>query len=91
MANKEIQHRQLEGIVTSDKMMKTVVVAVSRTTVHPKYHKRYTVTTKFKAHSEDNEYKVGDRVVIEETRPMSRDKRWKVVKLIAKAALAQAE
>lgn len=84
--NKAIQHRQHEGVVTSDKMMKTVVVAVSRTVVHPKYHKRYIVTRKFKAHSENNEYKTGDRVIIEETRPISKDKKWKVVKLVKKAA-----
>ena len=71
--------RRLDGVVTSDKMNKTVVVMVTRTTVHPKYLKRYKVSRKFKAHSENNEYKIGDKVTIEETRPISKDKRWKVV------------
>ena len=84
--NKEVQKRKLEGVVTSDKMMKTVVVEVTRTTVHPKYLKRYKVSRKFKAHDEENTYKIGDEVVIEETRPISKDKRWKVVGLIKKAA-----
>lgn len=83
--------RQFEGVVTSDKMMKTVVVAVTRTAVHPKYQKRYQITNKFKAHSENNEYKTGDRVIIEETRPLSKDKKWKVVKLVAKSAIAKSE
>lgn len=64
------------GIVVSDKMDKTVVVKVERIKVHPKYKKRYTVFKKYKAHDEKNEFKAGDRVVIAETRPLSRDKRW---------------
>ena len=76
---KQAQRRTLEGIVTSDKMMKTVVVTVTRTTVHPKYLKRYKVSRKFKAHDEGNVYKMGDKVTIEETRPISKDKRWKVI------------
>ena len=76
--------RRIEGIVVSDKMMKTRVVAVSRLKKHPKYLKYYNVTTKFKAHDEDNAYKTGDRVVIEETRPMSKEKRWKIVEKITK-------
>ncbi|MFH1632326.1 MAG: 30S ribosomal protein S17 [bacterium] len=72
--------RQLSGIVVSDKMEKTVVVRVERTVVHPKYKKRYTLSKKYKAHDEDNAAKVGDSVVIEETRPISKDKRWRIVK-----------
>lgn len=64
------------GIVVSDKMDKTVVVKVERIKVHPKYKKRYTVFKKYKAHDEKNEFKTGDRVVIAETRPLSRDKKW---------------
>jgi small subunit ribosomal protein S17 len=60
-------------------MQKTRVVAVSRLAKHPKYLKYYTVTKRFKAHDENNEYKKGDTVVIEECRPLSRDKRWKIV------------
>lgn len=69
----------MEGIVISDRMNKTVVVAVTRVKEHPKYKKRYKVTKNYKAHDESNEYKIGDKVIIEETRPLSKDKRWKVV------------
>ncbi len=79
MDNKEIKKRKLEGVVTSDKMTKTVVVTVTRLVLHPKYSKHYKVSKNFKAHDENNEYKVGDKVVIEETRPISKDKRWKVI------------
>ncbi|MBI2603998.1 MAG: 30S ribosomal protein S17 [Candidatus Harrisonbacteria bacterium] len=74
------KHRTLEGLVVSDKMQKTVVVAVSETRMNPKYLKQYNVTRRLKAHDEARAYHTGDRVVIEETRPLSRDKRWKVVK-----------
>jgi small subunit ribosomal protein S17 len=70
--------RTLRGTVVSDKMDKTVVVQVSRVKEHPIYRKKYTVTTRFKAHDETNAYKEGDLVEISETRPVSRDKRWKV-------------
>ncbi len=76
---KQVKHRTLQGVVTSDKMTKTVVVMVTRETIHPKYLKRYKVSRKFKAHDEENTYKVGDKVTIEETRPISKDKRWKVI------------
>lgn len=74
--------RQLEGIVVSDKMDKTVVVAVDRIKKHPKYKKRYKVTTKYKAHDQENKYKLGDKVVIKEIRPFSHDKRWRVIKKV---------
>lgn len=80
----EIKKRKIIGIVVSDKMAKTRVVEVSRLKKHPKYLKYYTVTSRFKAHDENNEYKAGDKVTIEETRPMSRDKRWKIVGKIEK-------
>ena len=73
------QKRKLKGVVTSDKMEKTRVVQVSRIKQHRKYLKHYNVSQKFKAHDEKNEYKVGDKVIIEEMRPMSRDKRWKII------------
>ena len=73
---------QLTGKVVSDKMAKTVVVSVDRLKEHPKYHKRYRVTKRYKAHDEKGEYKAGDVVMIEECRPISRDKCWKVVKKI---------
>ncbi|HEX4104306.1 MAG TPA: 30S ribosomal protein S17 [Candidatus Paceibacterota bacterium] len=81
----ENKKRRIAGVVVSDKMQKTRVVAVSRLKKHPKYLKYYKVTTKFKAHDEANEYKTGDEVVIEETRPMSREKRWKIVGRVSKA------
>jgi small subunit ribosomal protein S17 len=68
------------GKVVSDKMDKTVVVQIDSLKRHPKYKKSYKVSTKFKAHDENNEYKIGDKVEIEETRPISRDKHYKVVK-----------
>lgn len=78
----ETQHRQLQGTVVSDKMKKTVVVAVERLKLNEKYKKYFKTTKKFKAHDENGEYHTGDKVVIEETRPMSKEKRFKVVKKI---------
>ena len=71
--------RKIEGEVVSDKMDKTVVVNVTSIKIHPKYKKRYKSSKKYKAHDEKNEYKVGDVVVIEECRPLSKDKRWRVI------------
>lgn len=79
MTNQQGKKRILEGVVVSDKMNKTVVVAITRLKKHPRYLKYYKVTKRFKAHSENNEYKIGDKVVIEETRPMSKEKRWRIV------------
>ncbi|MCE9585531.1 30S ribosomal protein S17 [Candidatus Nomurabacteria bacterium] len=70
----------LKGVVVSDKMDKTVVVSVARLIKHPKYGKFYQVNKKFKAHDENNKYKVGDTVEIVQTRPISKDKKFKVVK-----------
>lgn len=70
------------GTVVSDGADKTVVVAVERQLPHPLYGKRMNRTKKFHAHDEDNEYRKGDRVVIEETRPLSKLKRWRVVELL---------
>lgn len=78
--NKEIKGTVLQGVVTSDKMDKTVVVSVTRFIKHPKYGKYYKVSKKYKAHDEDNSVKVGDKVTIIETRPISKDKKFKVVK-----------
>jgi small subunit ribosomal protein S17 len=77
--------RQLKGLVVSDKMQKTVVVSVERIKEHKKYKRRYKINKKYKAHDEKGEYKIGDTVTIEECRPMSKDKRWRVVSLIDKA------
>lgn len=84
MKNNMQNKRRIEGVVVSDKMQKTRVVAVSRLKKHPKYLKYYRVTTKFKAHDEENAYKKGDKVIIEETRPLSREKRWRIVEKVTK-------
>ena len=76
---KNSKPRLKKGIVVSDKMDKTVVVEVVRLKKHKKYRKYYKVTTKFKAHDEENKYHVGDQVTIQETRPISKDKRWVIV------------
>lgn len=71
--------RRLVGVVVSDKMQKTVVVEVERIKLHPKIKRRCRVHKRYKAHDENEEYKVGDRVIIEECRPTSKEKRWRVV------------
>lgn len=75
------------GKVVSDKMDKTVVVAVERLVQHPLYHKAVKKTTKFKAHDENNECRTGDVVEIMETRPISKDKRWRVTEIVKKAEI----
>ena len=69
----------LKGVVVSDRMDKTVVVSVSRFIKHPKYGKFYNRSKKYKAHDEENKYKIGDKVEIIETRPISKDKKFKVM------------
>lgn len=73
------------GVVVSDKMDKTIVVAVKDSVQHPLYKKIMKRTVKFKTHDENNECNVGDRVMIMETRPLSKDKRWRLVKIVEKA------
>ena len=73
------------GVVASDKMDKTIVVTVKDSVQHPLYKKIIKRTVRFKAHDENNECKVGDRVEIMETRPISRDKRWRLVRVIDRA------
>jgi len=73
------------GRVVSDKMEKTIVVAVETKVRHPLYGKIMNRTTKFKAHDENNEAKVNDRVLIMETRPLSKDKRWRLAEVVEKA------
>ncbi len=70
------------GIVVSDKMEKTVVVAIESRSPHPKYKKIVVKTKKYKAHDEENQCKQGDRVRIQETRPLSKTKRWKVAEIL---------
>ncbi|MDQ5952658.1 MAG: small subunit ribosomal protein [Patescibacteria group bacterium] len=87
-ANKQLaKRRRLSGVVVSDKMTKTVAVSVVRTIVHPKYGKRYIKGTKYLAHNEGDEAKTGDEVTIEETRPLSSRKRWRVVSINKKASV----
>lgn len=74
--------KQLQGAVVSDKMEKTVLVEVERWSYHSKYKKRYLSSKRYKAHDEKKEYKTGDRVIIEECRPISKDKKWRVIKKI---------
>ncbi|MHB8831176.1 MAG: 30S ribosomal protein S17 [Patescibacteria group bacterium] len=76
--------RRLIGIVVSAKMTKTVVVRVDRTVQHPKYGKSYAVSKKYKVHDAEGKAKVNDVVEIEETRPMSADKRWRYLRTITK-------
>jgi small subunit ribosomal protein S17 len=68
--------KTLQGIVVSDKMKKTVVVEVESMKEHPKYKRRFKIHKKYKAHDQNQEYHVGDKVVIEETKPISKDKNW---------------
>lgn len=71
--------RRLQGVIVSDKMQQTAVVSVTHHRRHSKYRKEYTLTSRLKAHNEGNAYKTGDKVVIEETRPLSREKRWRII------------
>lgn len=77
--NKKIIKRTLKGVVVSDKMDKTVVILVERSKQHPRYKKRYKVRKKYKAHDPENKYKVGDKITIQESRPLSKDKKWIVL------------
>ncbi|MEK7636015.1 MAG: 30S ribosomal protein S17 [Patescibacteria group bacterium] len=74
--------RKLQGIIISDKMNKTRIVEVVRLKKHPRYKKYFKVSTRFKAHDENNEYKTGEKVFIEETRPISKEKRWRIIEKI---------
>jgi small subunit ribosomal protein S17 len=74
------------GLVVSDKMDKTVVVAVENRAPHPKYRKIMVRTQRYKAHDEENKCQVGDRVRIQETRPLSRTKRWQVIDILTNSA-----
>ena len=79
MTDKKTIKRKFEGVVVSDKMDKTIVVRIDRIKVHPKYGKRYKVSRKYKVHDEKNQFKAGDKVMFIECRPLSKDKRWRVV------------
>jgi small subunit ribosomal protein S17 len=85
MSQERGNRKALTGIVVSDKMDKTVVVRVERLVKHPIYHKTVKRRKKFKAHDESNACGVGDKVLIIESRPLSRDKRWRVKEVLEKA------
>ena len=76
------QKSTIQGVVVSDKMDKTVVVKVTIKKRHDKYHKQYTTSRPYKAHDEQNEYHVGDTVEISESRPLSKEKKWVVIRKI---------
>ena len=75
-----------EGVVVSDKMTKTRVVVIERVYRHPRYERVITRSKRLKAHDETNASKVGDRVLIEETRPLSKDKRWRIRQVLARVS-----
>jgi small subunit ribosomal protein S17 len=75
-----------EGVVVSDKMTKTRVVVIERVFRHPRYQRVITRSKRLKAHDEQNASKVGDRVLIEETRPLSKEKRWRILQVLASAS-----
>ncbi|MDZ4185048.1 MAG: 30S ribosomal protein S17 [Desulfuromonadales bacterium] len=77
--------KKMVGVVVSDKMQKTVTVVVEGLTKHPTYGKYIVRSEKYKAHDEENTCAVGDKVLIEETRPLSRDKRWRVKEILQRA------
>jgi small subunit ribosomal protein S17 len=83
--------KERTGTVVSDRMQKTVVVTVERTVTHPKYKKILRRRTNVKAHDETNQCRIGDRVLIVECRPLSRDKRWRVSKILERAQTIEEE
>jgi small subunit ribosomal protein S17 len=85
MEARESRRKLVEGVVTSDKMEKTIAVTITRLEKHPKYKKYVRRRSRFYAHDEKREAKVGDRVLIQETRPLSKLKRWRLVKVVEKA------
>ena len=80
------ERKSREGVVVSDAMQKTRVVRIERVFRHPRYQRVVRVSKKLKAHDEANESHVGDRVLIEETRPLSKEKRWRIRSILTRAA-----
>lgn len=83
--------KERSGVVVSGRMQKTVVVSLERTVMHPRYYKYLKRRTRIKAHDESNGCRVGDRVLIVECRPLSRDKRWRVSKILERAKTVETE
>ncbi|MBN1325366.1 30S ribosomal protein S17 [Candidatus Falkowbacteria bacterium] len=84
MSEKKIvkNKRAFEGIVVGNKMVKTISVLVTRSQMHPKYKKRYKISKKYKVHDENKQAQVGDKVSFEECRPISKDKKWRLIKIV---------
>lgn len=87
---RENLRKERVGIVLSDKMQKTIVVQIKRKAPHPEYGKVIEKANKFKVHDEKNEAKIGDRVLIAETRPLSKDKRWRLVQVLGQSRTGSA-
>ena len=83
----EANKKKMTGIVVSDKMDKTIVVEITNRTLHPIYKKYVVSTKKVKAHDENNEAHMGDKVMIMETRPLSKEKRWRMTEILEKAPI----
>lgn len=81
---KKKQAKTMIGTVVSNKMDKTVVVSIERMILHPVYHKYVRMRRKYKAHDENNECGIGDRVIVVQSKPISKDKRWRVKKIVEK-------
>jgi len=79
VATTDAIRKKFRGVVVSDKMDKTIVVKVERVKIHPKYHKRYTVSRKYQVHDETGAYHIDDQVTFVECRPLSKSKRWRVL------------
>jgi len=79
------ERKSREGVVVSDAMQKTRVVKIERVFRHPRYQRVVKTSKKLKAHDENNESHVGDRVIIEETRPLSKDKRWRIRSIVSRS------
>ncbi len=84
--NSQDLRKELKGVVISDKMNKTIVVKTTHRTLHPVFKKYVVRFSKFKAHDEKNSAKTGDTVRIKETRPLSKDKRWRLIEIVRKSA-----
>jgi len=80
------ERKSREGVVVSDAMQKTRVVKIERVFRHPRYQRVIRMSKKLKAHDENNESRIGDRVLIEETRPMSKEKRWRIRKVLGRVS-----
>ena len=76
---RKVIRKKFNGVVVSNKLDKTIIVRVDRVRVHPKYKKRYTISRRYKVHDEKNQFKEEDKVTFTECRPISKDKRWRVI------------